>query len=193
MLFRSFMQSELKAKQLQLKKIEAEETDFLDQSESFFKTFFERRGWVLTQALLVVIAILILSCLILKVLTKTVKGYRAKYRSVQLRVIDLMHRMGTLLLVLLAPMVVFYLAEDLVLFSLGVLFFIAFAWKVGQAIPHYWAQLELFLNIGPVREGERLILHEIPWRVENINMYAVLENPVAGLKLRLDINDLEQG
>jgi len=185
-----FMQSELKAKQLQLKKIEAEETDFLDQSESFFKTFFERRGWVLTQALLVVIAILILSRLILKVLTKTVKGYRAKYRSVQLRVIDLMHRMGTLLLVLLAPMVVFYLAEDWVLFSLGVLFFIAFAWKVGQAIPHYWAQLELFLNIGPVREGERLILHEIPWRVENINMYAVLENPVAGLKLRLDINDL---
>lgn len=185
-----YIQSELKAKQLQLKKVEAEATTFYDQSESFFKTFFERRGWVLTQALLAVITILILSRLILKILIKKVKGYRAKHRSVQLRVIDLMHRIGTFLLVLIAPMFVFYLAEDWVLFSLGVLFFIAFSWKVGQAIPRYWAQLELFLNVGPVREGERLILHEIPWRVDNINMYSILENPVAGLTLRLDINDL---
>jgi hypothetical protein len=185
-----FIQSELKAKQLQLTKIEAEQTDFLDQSESFFKTFFERRGWVLTQALLAIIGILIFSRVTLKILTKYLKGYRAQYRSVQLRVVDLMHRIGTLLLIIIGPMVVFYLAEDWVLFSLGVLFLIAFAWKLGQAIPRYWAQLELFLNIGPVREGERLVLHEIPWRVKNINMYSVLENPVADLTLRLDINDL---
>ncbi len=185
-----FIQSELKAKQLQLEKLVAEETTFFDQSESFFKNFFQRRGWVLIQALFSIIVILILSRLIHAVLTKTVKGYRAQYRSVQLRVIDLMHRFGTLLFVIIAPMVVFYIAEDWVLFSLGVLFLIAFAWKLGQAIPKYWSQLELFLNVGPVREGERLLLHEIPWRVKNINMYSVLENPVADLSLRLDINDL---
>lgn len=185
-----FIQSELKAKQLQLKKLEAEETDFLEQSESFFKTFFERRGWVLIQALLAIIGILIFSRIILKLLTKYLKGYRAQYRSVQLRVVDLAHRLGTLLFLIIGPMAVFYIAEDWVLFSLGVLFLIAFAWKLGQAIPRYWAQLELFLNIGPVREGERLLLHEIPWRVKNINMYSVLENPVADLTLRLDINDL---
>ncbi|WP_299876753.1 mechanosensitive ion channel [uncultured Cocleimonas sp.] len=185
-----FIQSELKAKQLQLEKLVAEETTFLNKSESFFKNFFQRRGWVLIQALLSIIGILILSRLIHSVLTKTVKGYRAQYRSVQLRVIDLMHRIGTLLFLIIGPMVVFYLAEDWVLFSLGVLFLIAFAWKLGQAIPRYWSQLELFLNVGPVREGERLLLYEIPWRVKNINMYSVLENPVADLTLRLDINDL---
>ncbi|GAA0417533.1 hypothetical protein GCM10009133_27510 [Cocleimonas flava] len=185
-----FIQSELKAKQLQLVKLESEETTFLNKSESFFKNFFQRRGWVLIQALLSVIGVLILSRLIHSVLTKTVKGYRAQYRSVQLRVVDLAHRIGTLLFIIIGPMVVFYLAEDWVLFSLGVLFLIAFAWKLGQAIPRYWSQLELFLNVGPVREGERLLLYEIPWRVKNINMYSVLENPVADLTLRLDINDL---
>ncbi len=184
-----FIQSEIKAKQLQLTKIETEETDFLDQSESFFKTFFERRGWVLIQALLVIIGILIFSRLTAKLLTR-LKGYKAQYRSVQLRVVDLAHRTGTIILIIIGPMVVFYLAEDWVLFSLGVLFLIAFAWKLGQAIPRYWAQLELFLNVGPVREGERLELHDIPWLVKNINMYSVLENPVADLTLRLDINDL---
>lgn len=185
-----FIQSELQAKQLQLEKLEAEGTTFADQSESFFKNFFERRGWVLTQALIAIIVILILSRLVHKLLTKTVKGYRAQYRSVQLRIIDIVHRLGTLLLVIIGPMVVFYIAEDWVLFSLGVLFLIAVAWKLGQAIPRYWAQLELFLNIGPVREGERLLLYEIPWRVKNINMYSILENPVADLTLRMDINDL---
>ncbi len=185
-----FIQSELKAKQLQLDKIEAEATTFTDQSENFFKNFFQRRGWTLTQALLSIIGILILSQLIHKLLTHIVKGYQAQYRSVQLRAIDLMHRLATLILVILGPMVVFYLEEDWVLFSLGVLFLIAFAWKLGQTIPRYWSQLELFLNIGPVREGERLLLHEIPWRVKNINMYSVLENPAADLSLRLDINDL---
>jgi hypothetical protein len=185
-----FIQSELKAKQIQLEKIDAEAATFLDQSESFFKNFFQRRGWTLTQAFLAIIGILILSQLIHKLITHYVKGYRAQYRSVQLRIIELMHRLVTLLLVILGPMVVFYIEEDWVLFSLGVLFLIAVAWKLGQAIPRYWSQLELFLNIGPVREGERLLLHEIPWRVKNINMYSVLENPVADLSLRLDINDL---
>jgi hypothetical protein len=185
-----FIQSELKAKQLQLDKINAEVTTFTDKSESFFKNFFQRRGWTLTQAFLSIIGILILSQLIHRLLTRTVKGYRAQYRSVQLRVIDLMHRLATLLLVIVGPMVVFYLEEDWVLFSLGVLFLIAFSWKIGQTIPRYWAQLELFLNIGPVREGERLLLHGIPWRVKNINMYSVLENPTADLSLRMDINDL---
>ncbi len=185
-----FIQSELKAKQLQLAKLESEKTTFFNDSESFFKNFFQRRGWVLIQALLSIIGVLALSRLIHAILTKTVKGYRAQYRSVQLRVIDLMHRLGTLIFIIIGPMVVFYLAEDWVLFSLGVLFLIAFAWKLGQAIPKYWAQLELFLNIGPVREGERLLLYEMPWRVKNINMYSVLENPMADLTLRLDINDL---
>ena len=185
-----FIQSELKAKQLQLDKIDVEASTLAAKSESFFKNFFQRRGWTLTQAFLSIIVILILSQLIHKLLMHTLKGYQAQYRSVQLRVIDLMHRLLTVVFVIIGPMVVFYLEEDWVLFSLGVLFLIAFSWKLGQTIPRFWAQLELFLNIGPVREGERLLLHEIPWRVKNINMYSVLENPIADLSLRLDINDL---
>ena len=185
-----FIQSELQAKELQLQKILSEDSSFADKSESYFKNFFQRRGWTLIQALLAIIGVLILSRILHKVITFTVKGYRAEHRSVPLRVIDLLHRLLTFLFVIIAPMVVFYLEEDWVLFSLGILLFIAIAWTLRQAIPRYWAQLELFLNIGPVREGERLELNGIPWRVKHINMYSILENPVAGLNQRLDINDL---
>jgi len=185
-----FIQSELQAKRLQLAKLEAQETSLTNQSESFFKDFFQRRGWTLIQALLAIIGVLIISRIIHLIILHTVKGYRAEHRGVQLRIIDLLHRVITLILVLISPMIIFYLEEDWVLFSLGILFFIGIAWTLRQTIPRYWGQLELFLNVGPVREGERLQLDGIPWRVKHINMYSILENPVAGLRQRIDIDEL---
>ena len=185
-----FIQSELQAKRLQLNKLEAQDSSFVDKSESFFKDFFQRRGWTFIQAILAIIAVLIISRLVHAIIMRTIKGYRAEHRGVQLRVIDLLHRFVTFLLVILSPMIVFYLEEDWVLFSLGILFLIGVAWTLRQAIPRYWGQLELFLNVGPVREGERLMLDGIPWRVKHINMYSTLENPTAELSQRVDINDL---
>lgn len=185
-----FIQSELQAKELQLEKILSQEDSLESKSESIFKNFFQRRGWTLIQALLAIIGVLIISRLVLKVITSSVKGYRAEHRGVELRIIDLLHRLFTLLLTLIAPMVIFYIEEDWVLFSLGVLLFIALAWTLRHALPRYWTQLEIFLNVGPVREGERLELNGLAWRVQHINMYSILENPIAGLTQRVDINDL---
>lgn len=185
-----FIQSELRAKELQLSKIESQNLSLSKKSESFFKDFFQRRGWTLIQALLAIIAILIISRFAHNIITHTVKGYRAEHRSVQLRLIDLTHRFSTFLLIIFAPMIIFYIEEDWVLFSLGILLLIGLAWTLRLAIPRYWKQLELFLNVGAVREGERLLLNHIPWRVKNINMYSTLENPVAGLTQRVDIDEL---
>lgn len=185
-----FIQSELQAKVLQLNKLETQEVSLANQSESFFKNFFQRRGWTLIQALLAIIAVLVISRLAHNIFTHTVKGYRAEHRSVQLRLIDLSHRFLTFLFAIIAPMIIFYIEEDWVLFSLGILLFIGVAWTLRLAIPRYWKQLELFLNVGAVREGERLLLNGIPWRVKHINMYTTLENPVAGLSQRVDIDEL---
>lgn len=185
-----FIQSELQAKELQLNKLESKTKSFANKSESFFKDFFQRRGWTLIQALLAIIFVLIISRLAHNIITRTVKGYRAEHRGVQLRLIDLSHHFLTILFAIIAPMIVFYMEEDWVLFSLGILLFIGVAWTLRLTIPRYWKQLELFLNAGAVREGERLFLNGIPWRVKHINLYSTLENPVAGLSQRVDIEEL---
>ena len=185
-----FIQSELQAKRLQLAKLEAQKLSFAQQSENYFRDFFQRRGWTLIQAFFAIIIVLGISQLIHNLITKTIKGYRAEHRSVHLRVTDLLHRLITYLFVIIGPLIVFYLEEDWVLFSLGILLLISIAWTLRNVIPRYWGQLELFLNVGPVREGERLMLNGIPWRVKNINIYSILENPVAGLCQRVDIDEL---
>ncbi len=185
-----FVESELQAKTLQLDKLESQEKTLAGNTESFLKNFFQRRGWTLIQAFFAIVGVFILSRLIRFILTRTVKGYRAEHRGVQFRIIDIAIRFATFLFILIAPMIIFYLEEDWVLFSLGLLLLIGMAWTLRHAIPRYWGQLELFLNVGPVREGERLMLDGIPWRVKHINMYSILENPVAELSQRVDIDDL---
>jgi small-conductance mechanosensitive channel len=48
----------------------------------------------------------------------------------------------------------------------------------------------LFLNIGSVREDERIDLDGLPWRVRSINIFSILENRTAGICQRIRIDDL---
>jgi hypothetical protein len=186
----AFIQSELQTAELKLEKMEASEASLADASQSYLKSFFQKRGLYLAEAMLVVIVILLLSRLSYKAMEMLIPGYRKEYRSFRLRLLDLMHRMITVFLAIIGPMVVFYVVEDWVLFSLGILLLLGIALTLRQALPRYWQQIELFLNVGSVREGERIFLDGLPWKVRRINVYSILENPVAEISQRVRIDDL---
>ena len=186
----SNMESQLQALELQLSRIESAETSFTDASQTYLKSFFQKRGLYLTQALLVVFVILVLSRLSHKLMMRLVPGYRMKHRRFNIRLLDLMHRMITIALTIIGPMVVFYVAEDWVLFSLGVLLLLGAAWTLRTAIPRYWQQIRIYLNIGSVREGERIFLEGLPWRVKKIDIFTLLDNPDAGISQRIAIENL---
>jgi len=183
-------ETELNSATLQLEKFELNEKIREANEPSFFKTFFEKRGWVLLKAMGAILLVLLASKLTHRVLTHTIKGYQKANRSVRLRLIDLVHRGVTLLLFIIAPMFVFYLAEDWVLFTLSTMILIGMAWSLREAIPKYWEQIQIFLNIGSVREGERLLMDGLPWEVKNINIFSTLYNPRANLTRRVKLGDL---
>ncbi|MFC1774073.1 hypothetical protein ACFL3A_12070 [Pseudomonadota bacterium] len=184
------IRSEMHSAELQLDKLEKSETSLADASQSYLKSFFQKRGLYLTQALLSVFGVLLLSRLSYRMMVKLIPGYRAEHRSFHLRLLDLMHRVITSVLAILGPMVVFYVVEDWVLFSLGILLLLGIGLTLRRALPRYWQQIQLFLNVGTVREGERIDFDGLPWRVRNINIFSMLENPVAELSQRVRIDDL---
>ncbi|MGD8932893.1 MAG: hypothetical protein PVI52_10015, partial [Chromatiales bacterium] len=139
---------------------------------------------------LVVIGIMLLSRLSYRGMERYLPGFRKRHRSFRIRLIELTQRIMTLLLIILGPMLVFYLVEDWVLFSLGILLLLGIALTLRQTLPRYWHQIQLFLNIGSVREGERILMDGIPWQVSQINVFSTLVNPVADLSLRVPINEL---
>jgi hypothetical protein len=186
----TFMQSELQSAQLQLDKLVQNEATLGEASHSYLKTFFQARGLYLSQALVVVILVLLVSRLSHAAMVRLIAGYKAEHRSFRLRLLDLIHRMMTVVLTIIGPMVVFYVVEDWVLFSLGILLLIGIGLTLRHALPRYWKQIQLFLNIGSVREDERIDLDGLPWRVRSINIFSILENPTAGIRQRVRIDDL---
>ncbi|MBX2880038.1 MAG: mechanosensitive ion channel [Granulosicoccus sp.] len=80
-------------------------------------------------------------------------------------------------LILIAIFVVFYQRGDVLLLGLLILLIVGLALGVRQLLPHYVREARLLLNIGPMREAERIIYRGIPWRVEAINMNTILRNP----------------
>ena len=184
------IQSKLQTAEFQLDKIVSAETSFTESSQGYLKKFFQRRGLYLAIAVLVVGMVLLISRLTRKVIVKYLPGYQRKRRSFQIRMLDLAHQAITAILCIAGPMAVFYIAEDWVLFSLGVLLLLAIGWTLRTAVPRYWNQIKLFLNIGSVREGERIYYGGLPWEVKQINVFTVLENPVAGISQRVAIEEL---
>ncbi|MCP5312911.1 MAG: hypothetical protein H6955_05110 [Chromatiaceae bacterium] len=186
----AFMNSELQTAQLQLAKLVESETSIAEASQGYLKSFFQKRGLYLTEALLAVFVVLLASRYSYRALRRYLPGFRAKHRSFRIRLIELIHRTLTFLLVIVGPMVVFYVVEDWVLFSVGLLLLIGAALALRQTIPRYWQQMQIFLNVGAVREGERLYLDGIPWVVEEINIFSTLYNPVADIQQRLHLQNL---
>lgn len=187
---RTLLENDRQSAQLQLDKLIAREVSLTEASQSYFKEFFQKRGLYIIIAFAVVAAVMFLSRLTANGMRRVLPGFRAKHRSFRVRLIQLVHQVLSILLAIIGPMVVFYIVEDWVLFSLGILVLFAAAWTIRTALPRYWSQMQLFLNIGAVREGERLEMDGLPWLVNQINFYTELVNPASGLQLRLPIDDL---
>jgi len=187
---RSFMLSEQQAAQLQLNKVLLAENNAKISSVSWFKSFFQKRGLYLSEAIVVIIMVIILSKLSYSAMQRFLPGFKAKHRSFKIRLLELIHRILTIVFIIIGPMVVFYLVEDWVLFSLGILLLIGIGWTLRHALPFYWSQIYIFLNMGSVREGERIELQGLPWQIKKINVYCTLVNPMAALQIRIPINEL---
>ncbi len=175
---------------MQLNQIKREEASVLDTTQSSVKKFFKTRGLYLVFAVLACFGVVLILKFLYQSLIRLVPGYKLAYRPFHIRLLELMYRLTMLILTVLAVIAVFYLVEDWVLLSLAIIFIMGVVWAAKHTLPVYMEQSRLMLNIGPVREGERMIYQGVPWLVKHINFYSLLENPTLGITLRVPISEL---
>ena len=175
---------------LQLEDMERAETSLIESTGESAKRFFKTRGMFLFIAVIVCIAVVMVLRFAYRFFIRMIPGYNADYRPFHIRVVQLLYRVFTLLFTLLAVIMVFYLFEDWVLLSLAIIFLMGVGWAAKNTLPGFVHQSRLMLNIGAVREGERMMYDGVPWLVRQINVHSTLENPDLGIKLRLPIGDL---
>ncbi len=153
--------------------------------------FFRSRGRNFLTSILAFVGVWFGLRLLYRWILRVSPLHRKKERHFSVRAIDIAYQAFALLAGIFAAMVVLYAASDWVLLGLMLIFLAGIAWTGKQALPHVFEQVKLMLNLGSVRENERIIYRDIPWQVKRINVYTDLENPaLLGGHLRLPLRDL---
>ena len=96
-----------------------------------------------------------------------------------------------LMLCVVSSLVALYFLNDWLLLSVIILFMLAIFWASRQFIPRLFQEVRLALNLGTVKEKERLIWDGVPWEVANIGLQVTLINPdLEGGQLQLPLGEL---
>ena len=98
-------------------------------------------------------------------------------RSFFARVLDVVYHAMAFVVGALAALVVLYTVGDWLLLGLVLITLLALLLAAKNGLPRYYTQARLVLNLGEVREGERIVFDGLPWQVRSLNMVAELVNP----------------
>jgi len=164
---------------------------FIESAQSFLKIFFKSRGRNLILSIVAFILVFFLFKAIRKLIDKLSPSRRLGRRSHFLKVVDVAYYIFTFIAATGALLAVLYIAGDWVLLALALIFIFGIAWTAKQGLPIFWEQLKVLLNLGTVRENERVVYNGIPWRVDSLNIYSTLVNPdLKGGRIRLPLRQL---
>jgi hypothetical protein len=124
--------------------------------------FWRSKGLNLVIAILTAAAAFVLFRKIYAQVKRVSPVHRKKGNGLAARGTDLLAGALAGILALTAAVVVFYLRGDWLLLALSIIFVIGVLWASKRAIPPYLEQIKMILNIGSVRQGERLVYEGIP-------------------------------
>lgn len=157
-----------------------------------FMRFWKSRGLNLLFALGVFIAVLVITRKIWVTIRKYSPFRRNHNDALLVRVADLVAMAAGVLLAIFSALLVLYIKGDWLLLTLAAILLIGIVWASKAALPPYIDQIKIMLNLGPIREGERIIHNGLPWRVDRLNVYCEFSNPeLTGGYLRLPVRGLK--
>ncbi len=175
----------------QLDQRESKQRSVLDSAQTALGAFFRSRGLNLLIALGVFLGTLfglrLVHRAVSKLLGKKGKGERKFYG----RLIDVLYFAFSGFAALGGALLVLYNASDWAILGLILLLLAGLAWAGKAAVPLFVEQIRLLLNLGTVREGERVIYQGLPWRVSQLSLLARLHNPeLTGGRIRVPLRDM---
>ena len=182
--------SKLDLAKRELAKLEASDVSLLKSSSNSVRTFFRDRGWYLLLSLFVFAGILLAFRLFVRLLFFIIPSARKERRPVHIRFIDIFFKVFSVVSAMFGLIFVLYTAEDWLLLSAALILLVGAIWAVRQTLPRMWKQVRMMLNMGAIREGERVLYNGVPWKVEAINVFCKLHNPTLGEVLRVPIESM---
>ena len=175
----------------QLERLEAAEENEASGVLPSLKEFILGRGLTLLLAILVVLVTWVLMRFIWWVFSNHIVSKDQRRGSLWFRLLSYSFYLVNIIVSIVAVLVVLYLREDLLLLALALLALAVMALGIRRYIPSYVREARLLLDLGSVREGERVMYNDLPWQVTSINLNTVLWNPNLDGVVRLPLETIE--
>jgi small-conductance mechanosensitive channel len=166
----------------------SERQSLMESTRALFGDFVRTRGLNLLMAIAAGTVVLFGLRLLYRPIARAASRRGTSFYA---RLLAVLFHVLRLLFALIAALLVLYVAGDWVLLGLALVFLLGLAWAGKQALPRFVEEIRLLLNLGSVREQERLVLSGLPWRVDRLHLYTRLVNPaLTGGELRIPIRSL---
>lgn len=174
----------------QFRNLDSSRRPFVETARAGLEEFFVGRGLNLLLAALV-LALVFLGARAVYLPVERTLLQRHGERPFYLRVLSAIVHVLAGGLAVTGALVVLWIRGDWLLLGIAIFIVLGTAFVGRQAIPRYFAEIRLLLNLGTVRERERLVYQGIPWLVETLSVRSRLVNPaLAGGVLRLPLGRL---
>lgn len=174
---RQEMINQLKVVSYQLEEKSREKRSIIESTQTIVRTFFKSRGRNMLLSLFAFLAVFFLLRFGHRLIHKYSPVHKSGKRTFYIRLGDILYTIFIFVGATGAMLVTLYISGDWVLLSIAIIFILGIIWTAKQGLPKFWEQAKLLLNLGAVRENERLIYMGVPWRVVTIDFYCHLENP----------------
>ncbi len=185
-----FLKFKLEEAERKLATIQTAKSSIFDVVKASFGKFFKERGRNLLIAAMTFLGLWWGLLRVYGILNQ--RSFFSNRLNPQLR--RLIRTISNLLIVfvcVLASLISLYLLDDWLLLSIAILFLMALAWTSRQLIPNIMKELRIIMNLGTVREGERIIWKGVPFLVKEIGLYTTLVNDqLEGGIIRMPVGEL---
>ncbi len=175
----------------QIQNRETEQQSIWATLSGVFGRFFRSRGLNLLLAMVAGAVGFILTRRSYLILRRFSPVHRVGKGNLTGRISDILAMGAAVLVAVIGVLLVFYIRGDWLLLTLALVLIIGAAWAGKAALPPYIEQLRMLLNLGSVREGERVVHRGLPWKVGRIMVFTRFTNPnLQGGVLRIPIREL---
>jgi len=168
--------NEYTALDLQLQSRLAVRKSMLEQTTGYARHFFRTKGLNLILGI-TAFCVVFFGFRATEYLLRRMRQEKGK-KSFSSRLTALLFHLFSVLGGLLAMLAVFNLVSDWFLLGIVVIFLFGVAWAGINTLPQQVETIKLMLNIGAVREDERLEFEGMPYHVDSLGFSAVLSNPL---------------
>lgn len=172
----------------QLEQAEKGQPSVYEAMRDGVRSFFRSRG----RNTLLCLAVLFGTFFLLRFLHRWIARFtpwvKKGARPFYVRLIDVALHLFSLIGAFVAALFVIYATGDWVLMGFAIIILLGLALAAKSGVPKFYNHARLLLNLGEIREGERVTYNGIPWKVERLSFFSIFVNEkLRGGVLRLPV------